>query len=475
MALDNPALSTPHPRRWLILFAVMSAGIMGPIDGSVVNVALPTISKIFNVDLNTVGWVSMAYLLVLGSLILTYGRLGDMYGFRRILLWGIIIFTVASGICALAPNIWVLIFFRAIQAVGAGMFMAMGPAIVTSVFPANERGRALGTNGMIVATGLALGPTLGGLLITVAGWQAIFMINIPIGIFSYILCRQVVPEVEKLKPQRFDLMGAVLAFISLSAFLLAGSYGEEWGWTSPLTIILGIIFLVGIWAFIRWERRLEQPMLDLSLFRNKVFTAANFAALMNFMSQYAVIFLIPFFLQQILNYSPGKAGLILTASPLVTLLVAPISGALSDLVGTRRLAFLGQATVSATLFLMSRLQVTSQAFDIVWRLCLFGLGTGIFQSPNNSAVMGSVPRSRLGIGSGVLATVRNVGMVLGIAVSSGVFTWQRQAKLAILGPAGNTQAFMAGLKASFIVGACLAAAGAFASLVRGDNLLSKVN
>ncbi|WP_081361118.1 MFS transporter [Neomoorella thermoacetica] len=467
--LQNDASPAPNPRRWLILFAVMAAGIMGPIDGSVVNVALPTIGRVFNVDLNTVGWVSMAYLLVLGSLILTYGRLGDMYGFRRVLLTGIVIFTIASGICALAPNIWVLIVFRAVQAIGAGMFMAMGPAIITSVFPPYERGRALGTNGMIIAVGLALGPTLGGFLVTVAGWEAIFTINIPIGIISYIMCRQVVPESRDLKPQQFDLIGAAMGFISLSAFLLAGSYGEEWGWTSPATLVLSVVFLVGGWLFFRWEKRVQDPMLDLTLFHNKVFSAANFAALMNFMSQYALIFLLPFYLQQILNYTAGHTGLILTASPLVVLMLAPVSGALSDRLGTRWLAFTGQAIVSLALFLMVGLKVTSRAFDIIWRLCLFGLGTGIFQSPNNSAVMGSVPRHRLGIGSGVLATVRNVGMVLGIAVSSGVFTWQRSAKLVAWGPGSATAAFMAGMKSAFLVGAILAAAGAIASLVRSDN------
>lgn len=457
-----------HPRRWLILFAVMAAGIMGPIDGSVVNVALPTIGRVFNADLNTVSWVAMAYLLVLGSLILTYGRLGDMYGFRRVLLVGVAIFTVASGICALAPNIWVLVAFRAIQAIGAGMLMAMGPAIVTSVFPQKERGRALGTNGMIVAIGLALGPSLGGFLLTVSSWKAIFTINIPIGIASFILCQRVVPAPADLRPQRFDLVGAALGFCSLSAFLLAGSYGEEWGWTSPATLILALAFLGGSAAFIRWESRVEEPMLDLTLFRNRVFTAANFAALMNFMSQFAMVFLIPFYLQQILHYSPEHMGLILTASPLVVLMLAPISGALSDRLGTHWLAFVGQSIVSLALLLCAGLKATSGTLDVVWRLCLFGLGTGIFQSPNNSAVMGSVPRHRLGVGSGVLATIRNVGMVLGIAVASGVFTWQRAAKLAALGPEATVVAFMAGLRGAFVVGAGLAAAGAVASLVRGD-------
>ncbi|MBC7325870.1 MAG: MFS transporter, partial [Moorella sp. (in: Bacteria)] len=222
----------------------------------------------------------------------------------------------------------------------------------------------------IIATGLALGPTLGGILVTVAGWEAIFTINIPIGILSYILCRQVVPETKDLKPQRFDLTGAALGFFSLSAFLLAGSYGEEWGWTSTVTVMLGVVFLIGTAAFIYWERQMEQPMLDLTLFHNRVFTAANFAALMNFMSQYAMVFLIPFYLQQILNYSPRHTGLILTASPMVVLLLAPISGALSDRLGTRWLAFTGQAIVSLALFLMSGLQVNSRAFDVVWRLCL---------------------------------------------------------------------------------------------------------
>lgn len=278
------------------------------------------------------------------------------------------------------------------------------------------------------------------------------------------------PETRDLRPQRFDLIGAAVGFFSLSAFLLAGSYGEEWGWTSSTTLILGLVFLIGSWFFIRWEKRVAEPMLDLTLFYNKVFSAANFAALMNFMSQYAMVFLLPFYLQQVLNYTAGHTGLILTASPLVVLLLAPVSGALSDRFGTRWLAFTGQAIVSIALVLMAGLKVTSPPADIIWRLCLFGLGTGIFQSPNNSAVMGSVPRHRLGIGSGVLATVRNVGMVLGIAVSSGVFTWQRSAKLAVLGPEGTTAAFMAGLRAAFLVGAVLAAAGALASLARNDNL-----
>lgn len=468
----SQTISVPaaHARRWLILFAVMGASIMGPIDGSVVNIAMPTFSQVFHVDLNTVGWVSMSYLLVLGSLILTYGRLGDMFGFRRIFLWGIGIFTIASGLCTLASNVWVLVAFRAVQAVGAGMFMAMGPAIITSIFPPQERGRALGTNGMIVAVGLALGPTLGGFLISWSSWKSIFFINVPIGIISLLFCFRMVPQANELKPQKFDLVGAALGFISLCAFLIAGSYGEQWGWTSVSTLVLALVFIIGIVAFIRWERRVKQPMLDLSLFRNRVFSGANYAALMNFMAMFAMTFLTPFYLQEILHLNVEHAGLILTVSPLIVFVMAPFSGTMSDRLGTRWLAFTGQTIVCLSLFFMAGLSAHSRVIDIVWRLFLFGLGTGLFQSPNNSAVMGSVPRHRLGIGSAVLATVRNVGMVLGIAVSSGVFTWQHSARLAVLGAGGEIPAFMAGLKAAFLAGAILAASGALTSLFRSDHI-----
>ncbi|MDK2821361.1 MAG: hypothetical protein PWP31_1326 [Clostridia bacterium] len=466
--VKTDAIFTPHPKRWIILFAVMAAGIMGPIDGSVVNVALPTMADYFNVRLNEVGWVSMAYLLVLGSLILTYGRLGDMYGFRKILLLGIVFFTISSLFCSIATNIWILVAARVVQAIGAGMFMAMGPAIITSVFPPYERGRALGTNGMIIAIGLALGPTLGGFLVTMFGWQSIFLINIPIGIISFILCRKVVPETKDLKPQHFDLIGALLGILSLGAFLLICSYGGEWGWTSTITRILSLIFIICAVLFIFWERKVKQPMLDLDLFKNKVFSAANLAGLLNFMSQSAMIFLLPFYMQQVLHFSPKDIGLILTVSPLLFLLLAPISGTLSDRLGTRWLAFTGQVLICVALFLMSELMVTSKIIDIVWRLAIFGTGIGIFQSPNNSAVMGSVPRNRLGIGSGVLATNRNVGMVLGVAISSGIFTWQSTIQYQALGPDGATVAFMNGLKTAFLVSTFLAIIGAIASLVRGE-------
>lgn len=447
--------------------AVMLASIMGPIDGSVLNVALPTLAGVFRVDLNTVGWVTMSYLLVLGSLILTFGRLGDMLGFRRVLLLGIVVFTLASAACALAPTIWVLVAFRAVQAIGAGMFMAVTSAILTEAFPAYERGRALGINAMSIAAGLALGPAVGGLLLTVSTWHAIFLINIPVGLVSFLWSWRVVPSPIHLKTQNFDGLGAVLGFLSLGALLLAGSFGEQWGWVSAPTVALLVGAAVGGLLFLRRERRIEEPMLDLSLFRNRVFSAATFAALINFTAQNAMLFLAPFYLEEVLQYSPGRVGLVLTVVAAATFIVAPLAGGLSDRLGTQWLAFSGQVTATIALLLMTGLSPTSRTMDVAWRLGLFGAGLGLFQSPNNSAVMGSVPRHRLGVGSGVLATVRNVGMVLGVAVSTAVFTWAQAASLR--SAAAPTLAFVSGLRSAYLVAALLAAVGAVASLVRGES------
>lgn len=466
MTAATHSLEGAHPRRWIILLAVLAASIMGPIDGSVINIAMPSIGRAFGAGMSVVSWVAMAYLLVIGSLTLTFGRLGDMIGYRRVELIGIALFAVASAVCALAPSIWILIAFRAIQAIGAGMFMAMSQAIIISVFPPSERGRALGVNGMLIAVGLALGPSLGGFLLTLWGWKAIFTINIPIGIAGFIFCYSVIPAPKETKPQNFDVTGAVFGFLALASALIVGSFGQDWGWLTLRSLAAAAFAIVSSAVFILWERRTPEPMLDLALFGNRVFAAANFASLTNFVSQAAVTFLVPFYLQQVLLMAPDAAGLVLTASPLVVLLMAPTSGALSDKLGTRWLAFAGQGIVVLAFLLMLTLGPASHPLDVFWRLALFGLGTGLFQSPNNSAVMGNVPRHRLGIGSSVLATVRNVGMVVGIAVASSVFASRSAAAATRLDATG---AFMVGIRAAFVVSAIIATAGALTSLVRKDN------
>ncbi len=406
--------------KWQILIVVLIPVIMGPIDASVVYVAFPHFSEVFNVGADLVGWISISYLLVLSSFLLSFGRLGDMFGFRRIFLTGNIIFTVASVLCGLSRGIGALIAFRAMQAIGAGMTSALASAIITATFPPQERGRALGMIGMVVALGLAIGPSLGGLLLQLFGWRAIFFINVPIGIIAHLACYRVLPEKERLKKQKFDWAGACLALTCLVSLLFFISRGQHYQW-SGIIIPAGVLAVVSGILFIMQERKTPEPMLELGLFRNRAFTAGNIAALFHFMTQYIIIFISPFYLQQQLGFTPAKVGVTMTAFPLTVLVAAPLSGYLSDKIGNRLLSSMGAVFCVLGALSLSLMGPDLLPADVAWRLSLFGLGTGMFQSSNNSAIMGAVPKNRLGIAGGVLATTRNVGMVLGIAAGSAVF------------------------------------------------------
>jgi EmrB/QacA subfamily drug resistance transporter len=460
----------PNPLRWRILAAVGVGTIMSPLDSSVVNIALPTITDIFNTTLPISEWVAMAYLLTISSLLLTYGRLGDLYGHRNIYLAGFVSFTAASVLCSFAGSIGALIAFRVIQALGAGMMMASGPAIITAAFPTNERGRALGINGMMVSVGLAIGPALGGLLVRLFGWRSIFLINLPIGIAGTWWAAKVLPGPGDTQfRRRFDVRGALALFTALFGLLLALSRGEAWGWRSALVTASWVTGLLALAFFIRTELKVPDPMVDLRLFRSRLFTAANLSALLNFMAQFSVTLLMPFYLQQTLGLPPHRAGLIMLAFPALTLVLAPMAGSLSDRFGSQVLSPLGMAIVTLALLVLSGLDTDSRPMDVVWRLALMGMGSGLFQAPNNSAIMGSVPRNRLGLASGMLATMRNIGMVLGIAISGAVFAVRHAYYLGgvAAGVLTPQAAHMFAIRDSFRVGAVLALLGVVAALVRG--------
>lgn len=448
---------------------------MSPLDASVVNIALPSISQYFNAAIPTVQWVVLSYLLVISSLLLTYGRLGDMVGHKPVYLTGFVIFTAGSIFCAISPTIGFLIAARGIQALGAGMMMAIGPALVTSAFPPAERGKALGIVGMTVASALAVGPTVGGLLVTSFGWPSIFLINLPIGIAGITLAAKVLKRTETPGGQRFDIWGAITAFLALMSLLLALTRGSTWGWQSPPIVILAAAFLLLLALFIILEQRVNQPMMDLSLFSIRLFSAANASALLNYMAQFSVIFLLPFFLQQVRQLPASRAGLLLTPLPLVVLLVAPVSGTLSDRIGSRTLSSTGMAITTAGLYFLSRLQEGSGDISVIFPLALVGLGSGLFQSPNSSAIMGCVPKNRLGIASGTLASMRNIGMVMGIALSGAVFDSRFAVHTARLitggltGEALQARAFVLSLQDAYLVAAMLALIGVLTSVVRGSS------
>ncbi len=466
--MTNQLSGVQYSRRYFILVAIMLSTIMGPIDASSVNIILPTIAEHFGVELSAAQWVPMTYLLVISSLLLFYGRLGDILGYKRLYLTGLAGSITGSALCGLSyflPSIHWLIAFRAVQGLAAGMVMAVPFAIITASFPPTERGRALGISAISISAGLAIGPSLGGFVTYSLGWPFVFLVNVPIGIAGFFWARHILPELKG-QPGKIDISGAVTSFISLLSLLLFVNYVQRSGLSLTTNIMLLVAVLATI-SFLWTERRTETPMLNMSLFRNLTFSLANISALLNFMSQYIIVFLTPFYLQRLLDYTPNNVGLTMTASPLAVMVVAPFSGFLSDRIGTRLLACFGAAICALALFFMSQLPSSASSMDVIWRLAIFGLGTGIFQSPNNSAVMGNAPRPQLGIASGILSTVRNVGMVFGIATGGAVL-------YALVSPAilqqpslvGEGAAeFLFGLRYAYLAGAILSGMAAIASLI----------
>ncbi len=444
-----------YARRYSVLAAIMLGSIMGPIDASIINTVLPTITSSFGVLLATAEWVPMVYLLTISSLLLFFGRLGDILGYKRVFLSGLGGFIITSGLCGLSPTIGWLIFARALQGLAAGMLTSVPVAIITASFPPSERGKAIGITAISISAGLAIGPSLGGLITSVLGWRYVFLINIPIGLVALFWGRHVLPALRG-EPGKIDMPGAIVALVSFVCLLLAVHQFQSSG-LGYLSVLPLLAACLGGVSFIWLERRAAQPMLNLSLFESRTFSIANISALLNFMSQYVMVFLTPFYLQRLLHYPPGKVGLVMTAFPLAVMSVAPWSGSLSDRIGTKRPACVGAALCALSLFLMSRLPVAAGAGDVAWRLVLFGLGTGIFQSPNISAAMGSVPKPHLGIASGVVATVRNVGMVFGIATGGAVLYASVSANVLGHGLLTGPEAvqFLSGLEHAYLAGAIL--------------------
>lgn len=408
--------------KWWVLISIGIGTFMSALDGSVVNTTLPVIRTTFNSQIDNVEWIVTIYLLVLSGLLLSFGRLGDMRGHKSIYISGFAIFLVSSALCGLASSVTMLVIFRGIQALGAAMLSANSPAILTKSFPASQRGQALGLQATMTYLGLTVGPPLGGWLAHQFSWRAVFYINIPVGLVAFLASLHFIAA-DRLenKKERFDIPGAGLFTAGLVALLLALNQGHALGWLSAPIAMLILISLILLAGFIITELRSPYPMLDLTLFNDRIFTTAVGSAVLNYICVYSLIFLLPFYLIEGRGWDTAVAGKILMAQPVVMMIVAPISGTLSDRVGTRWPAMLGMAGLSGGLLLLSRLDSTSTIFLIALSLGVAGLGTGIFISPNNSALMGSAPHHRQGIAAGILATARNMGMVLGVGLAGAIF------------------------------------------------------
>jgi EmrB/QacA subfamily drug resistance transporter len=386
---------------------------MVPINASIVNVSLPSITEFFHASVATSQWVIAAYLIMLLSLVLFFGSFGDYYGQEKLYIYGVVGFLFSSVLCSLAPSINFLIFFRALQGIAAAMMISVSVGIIRRVFPLEKLGRALGIYSMAIAAGLALGPAIGGFLESAGTWEYIFLVNIPLGITSLVVCYLVLDRSEG-EPVQWDLKGTILQFTTLFTVV----YGLNLIQTSGLnftTLIIAFFALITFTLFIFNEKRVEYPLLNLSLFRNTKFSAYNIALLFNYLSMYMVLFIMPFYLQKVLHLSLGNIGLILTLSPLTMMILAPLSGFLSDKIGSRYLAFTGSLIFALALFSMSQLTIFSNTGDVLWRFVLLGIGAALFQAPNNRAIMASISRGESGMVSSIIVTMRNLGMVFAVS------------------------------------------------------------
>lgn len=457
-------INTGH--KWGVLIAVGIGTFMTALDTSVVNTVLPVIGQNFSKAITTVEWVVTIYLLVLSGLLLSFGRLGDMRGHKTIYLSGFVIFMAGSFFSGAAPSVIFLIASRGLQALGAAMLAANSPAILTKSFPMEQRGQALGLQATMTYLGLTAGPSLGGWLASVFGWRVVFYINLPVGLVAiWLSSRFISIDTNHETAERFDYSGAITFLLGLGSLLLGLNQGEEWGWTSIPILALLLSALILLAGFIYIEKHTTHPMLDLTLFKQPSFSLTALCAVINYIGVYSAIFLMPFYLIQGRGFSPAQAGLILSAQPVIMAIIAPISGTLSDRIGTRIPAVLGMVVLSGGLYALSRLTATSSTLMMMGSLAIVGLGTGAFISPNNSALMGAAPKYRQGIAAGILATSRNFGMVLGVGIAGAVYTTVLS-HVTITGDGIQNGTVFPALSTSFLTAALITLIGIVTGMVR---------
>jgi EmrB/QacA subfamily drug resistance transporter len=414
------------PYKWLALFTVAVGSFSSTLDASIVTISFPRLTKAFAVETSAVLWVTVVYLLVSVSLMLSVGKLGDVLGRKKIYAMGSALFTIGLAFCSLSQSISQLILSRMLQGVGAAMIISLGTAIVTAAFPTAERGKAVGLLGAVISAGLLSGPLLGGFLLDLLDWRAIFYTRIPISIIGTVMaCRLLKEQTGRGKEFFFDWLGAVLLCAFLTSLILFFNLGGKRGYGSaPAAALAGAAILL-LALFIFQERRATEPTVDLGLFKDRVFACANLSLGFMFFALGFYTFLMPFYLIDGLGYSAWHTGLTIAVVSVTTLVVAPVSGSLSDRIGTRLLCTAGITLICIALLLISRLDLQSSTADVVLRLVLFGVGSGLFQSPNNSSILGAAPRDRLGTASAMLATIRQIGISLGVAASGTLFAGYR--------------------------------------------------
>ncbi|MBX3051108.1 MAG: MFS transporter [Caldilineaceae bacterium] len=405
-----------YSRKWFVMAAVGMSTFLETIESSSINLALPTLVRTFDVDFAVVQWVVLASVLTQSALMLVMGRLGDTLGKKRIFVTGFVVAGIGAVLSGLAPGIGWLIAFRVVQATGLAMAMALTLGIATEAFPPHERGKALGTVGAIVSVGIIIGPLLGGYLLDYLSWRWLFFVNVPIALLGIPVALAYLPDTRPGGRQPFDYAGAALFFVAFFALLLATTYGQRDGYGQPLVVgLLAASGVLGI-GFLLVERRHSHPVVDLKLFRNRVFSVNISLRFISFIVYVGISLLLPFYMENVLGFEPRQVGVVLTALPIFFGLTAPFAGTLADRFGTRPLVLAGLLLFLIGCITLSGLDEGTSTAGVVLRMIPLGMGLGVFQSPNNSVIMGEAPADRLGMASSLLSVVRTIGRSTGIAI-----------------------------------------------------------
>lgn len=444
-----------------VLFVAIVGSFLTPFVGSATNVALPAIQRDFHLDAVVLAWVPTVYLLSCAVFLVPCGKIADIYGRKRIFIYGILVFTFAAFLTATSPTTTVLLASRVIQGMGSGMIFATGLAILTSVFPQDERGRAIGMTVASVYIGLSTGPFVGGLLTHHFGWRAVFVMTIPFGLAAaYLSMWKLVGEWAEAKGEKLDIAGSILYGVAIVLIMYGFSVlpSQESAWAISSGLLL-------IGCFIWWEGKAPFPVINLDLFsKNRTFALSSLAALINYSATFAVTFMLSLYLQYIKGLSPQASGLVLIAQPIVMAAFSPVAGKLSDKIEPRKIASLGMAMTAAGLCILSFLEADTPMTLIVADLVLLGLGFALFSSPNMNAIMSSVDKRFYGIASGTVGSMRLLGNMLSMGIAT--LTFSLFIGRVPITPA-NYPIFLKSLKTAFMVFVVLCVSGIFASLARG--------
>ena len=447
------------PVKWIICTIIILGNFLGMLDSTTVQLALYPISQGLNISLSQVQWIIIAYMLVMTVFLPFFGKIGDLYPKNKVYACGFFMFALGAIFCTISPNFAILITSRCIEALGASIMLANGPAVIATLFHGKNRGKALGINGSLVAIGGMLGPAIGGLMINFFGWRTIFIPSVPIALICGYYAYRMIPSYVRRKELKFDYKGFLYFGISLLSLLLAISQGHSWGWKSVQILMLGILTLLFGGLFYFRDKKISYPMINFKMFKIKPFTFGNIAVMTSYMTMFTNAILLPLFLQGILKYDAFTTGLLILPYSVASAAVAPFAGAYSGVHGSKILTRIGPSVYILALLIFTTFGLETKMWQIVGASVIMGIGNGLFQSPSNNAIITSVKTNELGVASGILSLSRNLGNILGVAITITLFESFRE----IFAHNGYQTAFLQSYHTTMCVGilfgiVCLACA-----------------